>query len=290
MLLKLVILILGRLPFHLRGRIGAILGRVFSYLPSQDSRITELQLKVFLPTGPSKHAVYAHLGRTIMESINLQDVFKDPDRFVECPDWPTFPEVFQQGCGALALSAHTGNWDLMACYFAARGIDLTVIGKEAQKQSFQDILTTVRERSGIKTIWRADLSSVKKIISIFKSNQVVAALIDQDTTVTSDFVPFFGVPAHTPNAIIYLALKANTPIVSSFCRRLPSGKYEIRVSRIHALDQHEVLLEYNSRLEAWIRQYPDQWVWVHKRWRSRENFRMSSKQYITWLEEQLAQR
>ena len=169
--------------------------------------------------------------------------------------------------GALALTAHIGNWDLLGAYFANQGLSVSTIGRPARSRILQPILEKLRRRNGIDTIWRD--TNPKKIISLFKGKKILAALIDQDTPVRSVFSPFFGVPAKTPAGLIDLALRFSTAIYAVFLVRESRYWYRIYIERAeHLQSGRPDLAWYHKELESVIHHHPEQWAWFHKRWRS----------------------
>jgi KDO2-lipid IV(A) lauroyltransferase len=189
----------------------------------------------------------------------------------------------------ICLTAHTGNWDLLAAYVISRGIPLTTIGREARNPTAQAILRSIREGYGIETIWRSDRSGLKRIISCLKERRVLAALIDQDTRVESVSSVFFDRPAKTPVSLITMGRKMNARFVTAFLFREGLGRYRVFVEDLGEADTDiEILDRYNKRLESYIRRYPSQWVWFHKRWRTTpDGVTLSSREYARTLEEQL---
>jgi KDO2-lipid IV(A) lauroyltransferase len=134
-------------------------------------------------------------------------------------------------------------------------------------------------------LWRTGVAGGREIARILSKGGVIAALIDQDTTVRSAWVPFFGHPAKTPTTLVEIALRNDVALVSSFLVR--TGPLAYRVSIREITDRtsiQRVLEQYHAHLEELVRQYPEQWVWIHKRWRSpNESKAMSSEEYLAWL-------
>jgi KDO2-lipid IV(A) lauroyltransferase len=292
--LLLLVRVIARLPFSIRSVVGWMVGYIIGLLPLRERRFTLLQLKVFMPeVAASRIAprVFANAGRTLLESLSLKPVITRHSRHIQCEAWPTVDQWIASERPIIALTAHTGNWDLLAAYVIARGVPLTTIGREARSPSAQLVLRSIREGYGIETIWRSDRSGLKRLIQCLKERRVVAALIDQDTRVDSISVPFFGTPAKTPVSLISLGMKANARFVTAFLFRTGWLRYTIFVEEIPALHtEQEILAEYNLRLERLIRQYPEQWVWFHKRWRSRpDGVTLSSREYQTLLTQRLQQ-
>lgn len=289
-LLRLVQL-LRALPFSVRSFLGYALGFVFGLLPSRESRIARLQLRVCLGRVPPflVARTFANAGRTLLESLNLAPLLRKADRNFTATQWSEAERWVADQRPLVALTGHTGNWDLLAAYTIHRGIPLTTVGREARNRAAQEVLRKVREGYGIETIWRSDRSGVKRLLVCMKERRTVAALIDQDTTVESIHVPFFGELAQTPSALIGLGQKCNARFVSAFMFRTGIFRFETFIEEFDSsATADEILTEYNRRLELLIRRFPNQWVWFHKRWRSRPGGeKLSTRQYLRWLEERL---
>ena len=210
-------------------------GRLFFLFPTTDRRIAGLQMDLFIPElGGKKHlaAVYAGLGQTILETINLKPFLRRLDRYLECPDPELIERLRSQERPILTLTAHLANWDLLAAWTVASGFNLVAVGREAQYPSFQEALTAIREAYGVRTIWRGDRSGLRELVAYFRKPGVIAALIDQDTSVVSQSIPFFGAPARTPSSLVELALKFNATIVTAFIIRKGFQHYLMQVQEV----------------------------------------------------------
>lgn len=283
----------GLIPISVRSAIGGSLGYLVGLLPLREAKIATLQLQVFMPgkdTSSLVPRIFAHVGRSIVESFNLTPLTRAPWSNVTCANWKEVEKWSQDDRPIVALTAHTGNWDLLAAYVIARGLKVSTIGREARNADLQTVLRSMRDAYGIETIWRSDKSGVKRIVGCFKERRVIAALIDQDTRVDSCFVPFFGTPAKTPSALIELGKRYNARFVTAFIVRTKGTHFTIQVQELDSAMPTEALLtEYNQRLEEILRNHPEQWVWFHKRWRSHPiKGTLSSKEYMRWLSEQIS--
>jgi KDO2-lipid IV(A) lauroyltransferase len=272
----------------MRSVVGYALGFVAGLVPTRERRIALLQTKRFLPA-PSYWVVpraFASAGSYLLESINLKPVLVHPETIVECRDWERFTAWLSGEHPVVALTAHTGNWDLLAAYCIARGAKVSTIGREARSPVFQEALRWMRDGYGIETIWRSDRAGLKRIISCFREKRVIAALIDQDTRVESVFVPFFGTPVKTPSSLVTLGKKFDARFLTAFIVRHSPNHFEILLEELPSNgSETEILSEYNKRLQDLIEHYPSQWVWFHKRWRSLPNGKtLSSTEYLSWLE------
>ncbi len=283
---------LGALPFPVRSMLGAGIGYLVGMIPFRESLIARLHLQLFFPSESSRvltARVFANVARNILESLNLKPLTRAPFTRVSCENWEHVFALTRDDRPLIALTGHTGNWDLLAAYCIARGVQISTVGKEARNPHLQATLKYLRDSYGIDTIWRADKSAVKRIVTCFKEKRVMAALIDQDTRVESLYVPFFGIPSKTPSALIELGKRYNARFVSAFIVRTGGTRFKIFIKEISDdLSAEGVLTEYNARLEGILRVYPSQWVWFHKRWRSRsDGTTLSSREYIAWLQERL---
>ncbi len=279
---------IGALPLSVRRALGRCAGLLFSFLPTRDRLVATRQVECFLPTVSASsvvRGVYAHVGQVFMESINLFPLLQSPEKYVSCPEWPLAQSLLAQKRPIVALTAHTGNWDLLGAYWASQGVPLTTIGREARNKGLQYALLTLRDRYRIKTIWRSRSAGAKEIVNVLKSGEVIAGLLDQDTRVRSAFAPFFGRPVSVPTTLIELGMKHDAIFVSTFIFRESRGCYRIYLETFpDNANPENIIIEFNRRLEALIRQYPDQWVWFHKRWRTLPSGeRVSGRRYAGLL-------
>ena len=229
--------------------------------------------------------VFMSLGQTLFETINLYPILNNHNETIELQNFDKLIDKISTQKGIVVLSAHTSNWDLLAAYSVYRKISLVAFGRKARTPITQYLLDYLRTKYSIETIWRDDKLALKKTILALKEGKVVAALLDQDTRVTSEHIPFFDLPAKTPSSVIKIAKKLDVPIFSAFIFRDSLFRYKIFFEEIDGdLSIEEVLIEYNKRLERLVRKYPDQWVWIHKRWRTRpENEALRTNDYIKFL-------
>jgi Kdo2-lipid IVA lauroyltransferase/acyltransferase len=283
------------LPLSARRLLGGWAGFLFGCFPTRERLITQLQLECVF--GKNKHIsprdVFRNIGIIAGESLGIEKTLRNCSETIQCDNWNELHEIMNSERGVLALTAHFGSWEILAGYMAAEGIDLTVIGREARVKPLQELLSRVRKESGVKTVWRSNTAGRREIVRGLRTpGRVVAALIDQDTQVKSEFVPFFGLPAKTPSSLIELAKRYKSRIVTAFIARTSDNTFKVLVSPLaDELSVTEVLKEYNQRLEDIIRAYPEQWVWFHKRWCSQPSrSRLSSSNYITFLQNMCARR
>ncbi len=271
---------------------GQGIGQLLALIPTTERRIITLQTQAFFPgTAPTPAAVFGSVASTFLESLSLESALTTPGK-IRCDDWDLIHSLLEENRGLVALTGHFGNWELLASYMAHQQVPLTVVGREANVSLLQPELVRIRESHGIKTVWRSGASLAKELVQDLKNGRVVAALVDQDTKVLSAAIPFFGHPAQTPISLVKLAKRREARIVSAFLRRESDGGFYIQVRRLdHSQSPSQILEEYHAHLEEHIKLAPSQWVWFHKRWRTLSSGeRRSSKEYLSWLEEQTRSR
>lgn len=288
-ILEKLLKLFGLLHLSLRATIGRLCGYIFFIVPTPDRRIAILQLKWLLPEMNAALTVarmYANLGQTALETLNLipfRSRLNDSFTFSGSPDLPEVAAA--DPAPRLFLSAHTGNWELLAASAHWLGIELRTLGATAKVAVLQHLLNALRLSYGVPTIWRGD--STRDIIRSFREKRSIAALLDQDLRIDGVFSSFFGIQAKTPSRLIDLARRYDAEIYTTFIFRTGLFSYTIYTEKIDTtLSTQEILDLFNQRLEKYVRLYPDQWVWLHKRWRSLPaGKRLSTTEYIKYLSE-----
>lgn len=281
--------LLATLPLWLRRFIGYSGGWIVGFILLQDRQVVRHQVQRFLPDSWSRtfpNRVFASIGLTVLESINLTPLLKRKALRFPPESEATLRALATLPRGCITLTAHIGNWELLAATIVERNIDLYAISRMARLESVQEILSRVRKKHDVSTLWRRQ-ASPRTIIRLLSSNSnLVAALIDQDTRVRSVASPFFGELACTPSGLVEMAQRFDLPIITAFSVRMPDGTYEAYIDFLpfdSGID--EVLAEFHRRLERVIRAHPEQWVWFHKRWRTRGTTkRLNKQEYFAWLQ------
>jgi KDO2-lipid IV(A) lauroyltransferase len=281
-------MVVGKLPLQFRRAFARALGAIIGSLPLRDTLVARLQISHFLPQENPRsvaRGVFQEFCLTFLESLNLFPILKHHEESVVIEDWAGMQKWADHESGLIILTAHTCNWELLAAYMQKIGLRYYALGREARHPAGQAMLSTVREMYEVKTLWRHDGAGVKQIIRELKAGGGIAALIDQDTNVSSAFAPFFGVACKTPVALVSLAQKLGSHICTLFITREGTSNYRITWSPIdNAQSPVEILNEYNRKLEKVVREHPNQWAWFHKRWRSRPDGRkFSTRDYIRGL-------
>jgi Kdo2-lipid IVA lauroyltransferase/acyltransferase len=147
------------------------------------------------------------------------------------------------------------------------------IARHQSNRLFERYLTRVRENFGVNVIF--DEAAVRAIPRSMRAGRVVGMLSDQGVgSLASSFVPFFGRLAKTPRGPAYFALRLKVPMVFVIAVRRASGRFRLIVEPITVtdtgnleVDTVRLVAQYTERLEYWVRQYPEQYFWQHRRWK-----------------------
>jgi KDO2-lipid IV(A) lauroyltransferase len=220
------------------------------------------------------HAVYRHLGRNLFDALYLS---RNPDRFCErfvtADDCSELEEAYRQGKGLICITGHTGCFEMQLHYMAYRGFQSFAVGQKVYDPRLDRYVTALR--SGPKITYMHRNGSSREILRLLKAGQIFGVLVDQDTSLEGEFVPFLGRPAHTPSAPMRIAMRFKVPVFVVTTARRPDNTHHVAVKGPLVLadtgdfeqDLKTNLALVNEILSAAILANPEQWVWMHRRWR-----------------------
>ncbi len=217
-----------------------------------------------------------HFGRSLAE-ILLFDA-KSVDSLlskVEVHGLEIIQEEMKKGRGAIMITAHLGNWELLGAFLTSRGLPLKVVATRSHNRKINELLVYLRKSRKVETIYRHD--SPRQMLKALKNNCLLGMLIDQDTKVDGVFVDFFGQPAYTAKGPAVLSMATGAPVIPTFIRRTPEGGHEVFIEEPVEMEktkdkEKDILIntqKLSRIIEKYIRKYPEQWVWMHNRWKTR---------------------
>ena len=282
---RVLIFIIGYLPLSLVGRLGGGFGALFYRLVPGERRKTLNSLRTAFPKGfGDKEAerlalsAWSNLGRNLFEIIRWRRWTQERIvgqiarvRGVEHAD-----KAHKKGRGFFVVTGHLGNWELLGGYMCRR-YKGSALAQKIYDPRFDRLITEFRLHNlgAVSMIKRG--VALRGILKALKENQYILALCDQDTGSDGVFVPFFGKPAWTQSGVARIAQKTGASLVPAFVVRGPDGQFELHVEKEievpRTADREKDVLETVRRIteviEAYIKAYPDQWVWMHERWKTR---------------------
>ncbi len=219
---------------------------------------------------------YAQLGRSLVE-VALAGSLSDAelDELVRFEGWERYQRARARGKGVVVAVAHFGNWELLARACARRGVLLTAITRKLRGRANERLLAA-RRKGGLREL--PDKGSTRAALELLRRGETLAIVVDQNMLPRRGiFVDFFGVPACTTPAAAVLSLRSQAPLIAAFPVRAADGTHRVLVvgpfeappglhghAAVHALTQ-----AVTRAVEDAVRAHPEQWFWVHRRWKTR---------------------
>lgn len=228
-------------------------------------------------TGIAKDC-YRHLGIVAAEFFDITSLTMDT-----LFDWfdpeglEHYVRAYEKGKGIILFTGHFGNWEVMAAACAILYDPLHIVYRELDNPVMRDIVDRVRRHTGNKLLPKG--GAARKIIRLLNRCESVGILIDQNVSWQEGvFVDFFGRPASTTAGLAALALQTGAPVLPAFAFRLRSGRYRVvvepEVEMVRTGDYDRDILEntkkFSNILEGYVRRYPEQWFWLHQRWKTKK--------------------
>ena len=220
---------------------------------------------------------FIHLARVVLELPCIRRLTEDElDGFVAFDGLEHLDAALKKGRGVLVMTSHFGNWELMALAFSLLHHPINIVIRPLDSPFLDSLIDGIRTRGGNKMI--AKKGSASKVLRLLAAGEVVGLLIDQNPAwYEGVFVPFFKEIACTNKALSALALRTNAPVIPAYNVREPNGTYRIVFEPEVVLDRRgdirrdmeENTANFNRIIESYVRRHPEQWFWVHQRWKTR---------------------
>ncbi|MDQ2695443.1 MAG: lauroyl acyltransferase [Pseudomonadota bacterium] len=279
MLLSLVLGIFGALPIDIASRLGGRLGRAIGPrlgLTRVARRNIQRALPQLRPAGVQAviAGMWENLGRNAAEYPHLGR-FYDGGR-VEIVGAENVIRLRDDGIGGIFFSAHYGNWELLSLVLDHLGMAPVMVYRAANnpysERLIQDIRTKAHHKMGAEYIAKSG-EGLRAMVKALRAGKHLAMLVDQKMNRGMP-VPFFGRDAMTAPALAQMALKYRVPVVPAKMERLHGAHFRITLYPPLALadtgdadaDVAAAMGRINALFEDWIRERPDHWLWIHRRW------------------------
>jgi KDO2-lipid IV(A) lauroyltransferase len=271
------------LPYRTAVAVGGVLGAAAFRVIKKSRTIVERHLKEAFPE--KEYDEIYRIARTsfINQGKNAFELFSFPNltssklrEIVHIENKIAFEQALAPGKGVLIASAHCGNWEIMGAALADAGFPINVIARKIYLDGLNQLLVDFRESKKMHVILRSDPGAAKQMLRALRNNGSIAMLIDQDTSVQGVFVDFFGRPAWTPSGLASLAFKTGAAVIIALDVRQPDDSHCVVLSGPFwfekTSDTEKDIMDATSFLthliENHIRQNPEQWVWMHERWKT----------------------
>jgi len=217
--------------------------------------------------------VFRNIAATLAEFSSF-DAFEDLVKNVSVEGLSHLTEALKKGGGAFLVGGHYGNWELGAAALA-RSVPLTAVVRPMKNPLADRLINERRGMGGVRVMGHRN--STRQILRKIRRGEAVGILLDQSASRSeSVFVPFLGRPTTVNFGLALLASKTGAPVLPVFSIRREGGRHVVRVGKpidmVSLPDRQEELGINTARitavLEEHIRRYPDQWFWVHNRWKT----------------------
>jgi len=280
----LIVRLFAAMPRHFAYPTAKTLARLGFHLAPRQRRAGLRNLQMAFPELSQKaregilRGSFENLGRLLVEFTHMPELNKgNICRFVVHDGLENYLEGLRRGRGVIFMTAHFGAWELSSFAHAVYGYPLRFVVRPIDNPRVERLISTYRTRSGNIPIERR--SAARDILKALRQNEAVGILFDQNTTRSEGvFAEFFGIPAATTPALALFALRTGAAVVPGFLIWDASlRKHRLRLDPpVQLIEtgnlEHDVLENtkvFNKILESYIRAYPDQWLWIHRRWKTR---------------------
>jgi KDO2-lipid IV(A) lauroyltransferase len=265
------------LPLPLAHPLSRFCARLLDRMAPRLRRIARINLKLALPERAAQHeaiidGVFRGMARLLVAFAKLPDITRaNVHEWIRYDGFEHYEAAKRQGHGVLFATGHLGNWELSAHAHALLTEPMHVVVRPLDNPLIDALVAARRSRAGNRVIEKKDFA--RGILAALKANEPVGILVDQNSMAEQGiFVDFFGIPACTAPVFAKLAARAGTTIIPGFAlwsetesRYVLKFYPPVELSGDAALDTQRV----QSAVERAIREYPDQWLWIHRRWKTR---------------------
>jgi KDO2-lipid IV(A) lauroyltransferase len=276
------------LPFRVVWAGGGLIGQIAWVLGGRDRQIALDNLALVMPELPEEErraiarGSFLHFGHGAAEVAQMGRIDPQLERYMTYAGdgEALLRAATAAGKGFIFVTGHIGSWELLARRIVRSGCPAIVIAARTWDRRVDDMVEAFRLRGGVPTLFREDPGGGRTLLRSLRNGNALGILIDQDTRVQSVFVPFFGHPASTPRAAADLALRFGCPVFVGWSHRRgprPGDGYVLTVEPVpydsEPLDKEaeavRITAYCTARLEHAIRIAPAEWVWMHRRWKTK---------------------
>ncbi len=275
--LRTIAALLTWLPESAARSLGRFAG-IVAYAVGARRRVTLRNLSIAFPEKPESErraiarATYQHLGEGIVEFLRAARMSdQEVVGRVRAEGWDIYETLKAKGQGVIVATAHVGNFELLVDYCVRRGVKLTAITRRLPGVVTSFWLTR-RAATGVREL--PTRGSTQDLLRELRSGGTLAIIIDQNMRPKrAVFAPFFGKLAATTPAPAVLSARTGAPVILAVMVREATGRHRLVVEGPYSLRKGEssaaFMARLNGALEAHIRAHPEQWFWVHRRWKTR---------------------
>ena len=280
---RFIMTCLGFVPARYATRAGAAFGRFVWRVSLSERRQTRANIALAYGDALGKkerdmlgRASFESLGKTIFEFMQFPRLTPgDLLKRVRFVNLEAMDRALAGGRGVVVATLHFSNWEFFAAAFAASGRPLAVVVRPLDNKRLDRRVEGFRESKGMEVVPRG--AALRAGLTALRKGKVLAILMDQNAAFHGVFVPFFGHLAATASGPAALAIRRKSPLVFCYARREADDSFSLIFHEASALpgegsaDERiqELTARLNGCIEKVVRENPEQWLWMHPRWRTR---------------------
>jgi len=281
---RVLMAVLVFLPYSWVSSLGRLFGGLVFRLAGGERRKTLESLQTAYPNLTLSEieklgrAAWKNVGRNLFELVHWTNWSREQitRQVARVEGWENFERAKARGHGVFLVTAHLGNWELLGAFLGTK-CKASAVAQELYDPRFDSLINNFRmKKLGAAAMIKRGMA-LRGILGALKDEQAILALCDQDTGQDGVFVPFFGKLAWTQSGVARIAQKTGAALVPAFMVRGADGRFEVHAEKEIQMptgrDKEKNVVETTRRIteviEQYVRAYPDQWVWMHQRWKTR---------------------
>lgn len=265
------------MPMSFNLWVGRRVGSLVYYFSGKRARITYANLKAAFgkektPAEIRKIArgVYRTAGETFAELMSFTKVDKAyVDKYIRVENFDRVVESSKNPSGMIFASAHFGDWELATVTSVIKGIPLHLIARDQKMKRLNELLNMLRELKGNQVVRKG--MDIKNVFRLLRSGKSIGILGDQNAGMSGILVDFFGRPASTAQGPYRFAQATGATVLPAFIHRVKGPYQHLVIEEPMTIKKDEdvtpYVAKYSQLLEKHIRNYPEQWFWMHKKWK-----------------------
>ena len=282
--LILLVRLVGILPRPLARGVGLVIGGVVYHLHPRLRRVGMRNLELAFPNMPLPErrrvlrGVYRSLGRLLAEFCLFPGyTAENVSQVAVYQGFENFEAAEKRGKGVLFLTGHFGGWEVGSFFHSLQGHPMRIVVRPIDNPYVDELVTRYRSLHGNTVMGKQGFA--RGLLAAMENNETVGILMDTNMTPPQGvFVDFFGIPACTAIGIVRVALHTDAAVVPAFTIWDPVlRKYRVEFDKAIELvrtgdNEADAIANtaiFNRVFENYVRKYPDQWLWVHRRWKTR---------------------
>lgn len=262
---------------------GRLLGKgigelTWFFVPKKRKRMALANVKLCLELSDTDAAAvvrksWTRFGTMVTEVLRFPVIKKNMDRYVQVEGLENLQKVQALGCGGIIATAHSGNWELLGGALAHLGLPVMGVAQKQKNPAFDRLINEYRTMIGMQIMYK---SGVRDMFVKLGEGFFIGLLMDQDAGRDGILLEFFGRETSCVQGPASLARFKEAPILPVFISQASDGRHVLHIhppffvekSGDKKRDIAETTEQLNRLIENHIRKYPEEWFWMHDRWKS----------------------